>query len=588
MGIFHYTSDNYQLKIAAILCLLLPSLWPLHAGTVVSLDDFQENEGKASMLDQNTLRLDTNSTVAKYNLSRILEADFHESTFGDSEYPLDCFFSNSSNALPSSWVGQDIGHVDVPGSFSFNGGDFVLAGNGPLQTGTDDQLYFVGRPWKGDGQWTIHIKDVDEKTPGTEVGLSVRDSFEAESLHLDLGTTKDGGGVVRARRDAGKKAGEVGFSWGANEWLRLTRSGQNISASVSTDGKQWDVVDQRDFHSADIPWIGIYVISHKDKVAGKAVVDQVSFTPASAIRDSIPPGTLLRNGSLISGFPSFTIPASGTDGVVGRLDWPKNGSIPISIDQLASALWYPTLKSVLTDVGAQGGAILKNGDVLSGNLQKINGYEVVINSVLSGIRSCNSKDVVAYVYQQVVPQPSNYEVRLLDGSILYAKDFAFDKIHWIINDNSGLSVSFTPDEIAQIFAGSIRAQALINSDWKISSPVTGSSPALSNPQVPCWIGPWHDQVMVLPAGVSVEFPIKGKAQALALRITVSPDSPPGATMVLRVLANNKEIYKTPSVASGERPRFVETEITDAQNLTLVADTSVAGAKILIIDPLVIH
>ena len=94
--------------------------------------------------------------------------------------------------------------------------------------------------------------------------------------------------------------------------------------------------------------------------------------------------------------------------------------------------------------------------------------------------------------------------------------------------------------------------------------------------------------MDVPAGTSVDFPLTGKFHAVALRIALSPDTPPRSQAVVRILADGREIGQTPVFKAGDQPRLVQIPLQDAKTVTLATDTANSGVKVLYIDPVVVR
>ena len=94
--------------------------------------------------------------------------------------------------------------------------------------------------------------------------------------------------------------------------------------------------------------------------------------------------------------------------------------------------------------------------------------------------------------------------------------------------------------------------------------------------------------MVVASGTTVDFSLPGKFRALALRIALSPDTPPNAQATVRILADGQEVGRTPPFHAGDPPRFVEITLQDPQKVSLVADSIFAGTRVLLIDPVAIR
>jgi hypothetical protein len=77
----------------------------------------------------------------------------------------------------------------------------------------------------------------------------------------------------------------------------------------------------------------------------------------------------------------------------------------------------------------------------------------------------------------VQPSSANYEIRLRDGSIIYADSLQGGGSTVLIQEASGIAITVSIDEIAQIRAGPALAQSLAELDWKAAaSPATAPAP----------------------------------------------------------------------------------------------------------------
>jgi hypothetical protein len=113
-------------------------------------------------------------------------------------------------------------------------------------------------------------------------------------------------------------------------------------------------------------------------------------------------------------------------------------------------------------------------------------------------------------------------------------------------------------------------------------------PADTTPDVQSWAGPNQEQILVVPSGTAVEFPLAGKFTTLALRIGIAPGVPPNAQVSVRILADGREIGRTPPFKAAGQPAFVELNLLSPKKVTFVADSNFAEAKTLLIDPVAIR
>jgi regulation of enolase protein 1 (concanavalin A-like superfamily) len=90
-----------------------------------------------------------------------------------------------------------------------------------------------------------------------------------------------GKGLAFQRRTAtgGLSTNTSGGSGTAPYWVKLARSGQTITASVSSDGSTWRVVGQDTFSMASTIDVGLAVSSHDTTRAATGTFTNVVITP---------------------------------------------------------------------------------------------------------------------------------------------------------------------------------------------------------------------------------------------------------------------------------------------------------------------
>lgn len=600
--------------VPAAAVLLLLGARPASAGTVTNLNG-SETSGKLS-ITPTAINVDGDSHAI--NLSDILDA-----TFSDDPFQITCFFSagQKGTSLPSGWKTVSIGTVDTPGSLTVADGNYTMLGTMAIpQRGAgkpEEKLFFAGQPWTGNGQFTVYLQDIDAQSPDTETGLMLRDSLDVGSIECSLSTGQLGNGQFSSRNEPNipwLRPNPLSINFPT--WLRLTRYGLTIFASVSSDGVNWDIVAQNDFKllANPSPWIGLFSHTRRDKEPGTSIFDQISFTPLPSPAQTVPPGVILTSGSFLSGFfDKLDFDAANPD-AAGTFN--RNGH-PVTIpgSKIAAITMLPTPRGLIAEKGSQHGLLMKNGDVMDGDFSAITRAGAQINSILLGITTYNRADIqVCFLHPPQTPT-APYEIRLTDGSIIYASGVSADKNNVIIQEASGLTLAASADEIAQFRAGPAIAQSLAELNWKATSPppVVGGGgsmvpgpddgkaatnaaaaappPAPAAPAAPpvqCWTGPSQQEILLAPAGATINFPLNGKFRTLAARIAFSPDTPPSAQAVIRILADGKEVGRTPPFKAGEQPRFIQVNLQDPQSISLVAESATPGTKVLFIDPVVLR
>jgi hypothetical protein len=578
---------------------------------VSTLGDSPEVNGKLT-LTAASIHVEGSST-RDVDLSDVLEANF-----SDAPFELQYFDSEGINGdLPTNWTAKPIDDPAVAtGSASFKNSELTVTGDGANLELHPDHFFFAGMPWNGDGQWTAHMKEltppVSPTDPSvTEAAVALRSGLDAGASLFGIGVTGSGDETLHYGR--GGYRGQPGVF---PIWFRLTRSGKSLETSYLSDKGTWEAISE---DSAVFPaqtWIGFMVNSCNMKASGSAVIDQISFTPTPAQPEIVPPGVLLTSGTYLAG---DTFHVSPTDAGITHGD----KDVTFKTDQLSAAIFHPITMRQVAAADSQQGVVMLNGDFMASDIQSVGGANgggmVQMSSIAIGSVAYYSDRVCAFVANPVHLQPSNYEVRLVDGSIIRAKSLDLANGKLTIQEISGIAIDVDPKEIAQIRAGLSRVQPLIDLPLKISgSPgaATTKAPASSPPSagtqmaatetnadtkpaappaanaadasIVKWTGPNREQILVLPAGAKVEVPLKGKFQALAMRLAVAPGAPANAEATLRVLIAGKEVACTPAFIAGAQPRSMRLTVTDPQSITLAVDSAQAGTRLLLIDPIAIR
>jgi hypothetical protein len=153
--------------------------------------------------------------------------------------------NTSSDHLAVGWQ-----MVDVPSYTSSNwasatgtwtetaaGGYAFSVASGALG-GASDSASRAIRSWTGDGEFVVNLEQLAGSTNTAQVGLMLRIDAAANGRHVFIGRNVAGqSSYVRRTTLGGSTSTTLGSLNG--KFLRLVRSGNIISASVSADGIQW-------------------------------------------------------------------------------------------------------------------------------------------------------------------------------------------------------------------------------------------------------------------------------------------------------------------------------------------------------------
>ena len=301
----------------------------------------------------------------------------------------------------SSWVTTGVGTVTVKGSATTSrSGRITVSGEGTDIWSTADGFQFLYQRLSGDAQITARLTSLENTDGWAKAGLMIREALTAGSVHASLLVTPSNGIVFEQRTTTGGPTTRVGVGGAAPGWLRVTRRGATVTASVSSDGTAWVDVDSENVAmSADV-LIGLAVTSRYPSKLMTATFEKVGINANPA---TTPPAGPVAAWSFDDGAGSAVrASVGGLDGVITGATW--------------------------TTAGRNGGALVFNG---VDNLVTVPADPAL--SLSTGMT------VEAWVYPMATASPRNIAMKegLTDLSYaLYASD-ATSRPKSIINTGSG-------------------------------------------------------------------------------------------------------------------------------------------------------
>ena len=192
-------------------------------------------------------------------------------------------------SLPSPWVTQDIGAVGLTGSASYAAATttFTVTGAGADIWGTADAFRYAYQPLTGDGQIIVRVATVQNTNVWVKAGVMIRGGVSAGAaqgmMMVTPGTTK-GNNFQRRLTANGVSTGTTGAFTGAPRWVKLTRSGNLVTAYESPDGDTWTLVGSDTIALPATALVGLAVSSHSTTTLASATFDNVTVGPLSTTR----------------------------------------------------------------------------------------------------------------------------------------------------------------------------------------------------------------------------------------------------------------------------------------------------------------
>ncbi|MBE2283655.1 MAG: DUF1929 domain-containing protein [Prosthecobacter sp.] len=187
---------------------------------------------------------------------------------------------------------QDVGTVQVAGSMAFNSasGVYTLQGSGDDIFFSADGFRFAHMQLTGDGEIRARVTSQTNTNPWAKTGVMIRETLAGGARHATVFTTPAGenngfGLVWRATANAATNyAGGPAVSTPPNNWVRLVRSGDSITAYTSANGNAWTLIDTVTISGlANSVYMGLAVTSSSPFDLATATFDNVQIVQAAAV-----------------------------------------------------------------------------------------------------------------------------------------------------------------------------------------------------------------------------------------------------------------------------------------------------------------
>ena len=192
------------------------------------------------------------------------------------------FFSDvhvSTAITTETWRSQDIGAISQMGTATrVSDTAFSVTGSGSDIWGGNDAFHFVSLPVDGDVELSARVVSQANTHPWAKAGVMIRDSDQPNARHAFMVLTPGAGVAFQRRPETGAVSVSTGVSGitGPN-WVKLTKVGNILTGSVSTDGLEWQIVGATQIEFGPALVAGLAVTSHDNTKIGRAEFDQIAL-----------------------------------------------------------------------------------------------------------------------------------------------------------------------------------------------------------------------------------------------------------------------------------------------------------------------
>ncbi len=194
-----------------------------------------------------------------------------------------------------------------------------------------------------------------------KAGVMFRGALTAGSANVIL-DMKPGGGIEFMARSSG--GGSTSFiAGGTGSWLKLVRSGNTFTASMSSDGSTWTQVGTTSVTLPSSAWVGLAVCSHDTTVLNTSTFDNVVVPlPSSGGTDQAPTVAITSptSGKFAAG-SNITFTASASDPDTTANNTTTSNAVAVTVSATSGALPLPWMDQDIGAVAVPGSATYNNG-----------------------------------------------------------------------------------------------------------------------------------------------------------------------------------------------------------------------------------
>ncbi|MDF2454713.1 MAG: hypothetical protein K0R51_706 [Cytophagaceae bacterium] len=239
------------------------------------------------------------------------------------------FKTSTGYSLPSPWLNTDIGSPSAAGKGLYDSGTFGIVSYGNDIWGGSDQFHFIYRTLSGDGEIIARVAGMNSPSDWSKAGVMIRETLNAGSKHAMFVKTP-GNGIAnqyRTSTNGGSDNYNPRIEQDNLNWLKLSRSGNTITASYSTNGTSWTTFNTVNISMTSNVYVGLCGSGINSNTPFKPLFDQVSVTGANqAPSVSL---TSPSNNALYTAPASVTLTASAsdTDGTIDRVEFYEGSNL---------------------------------------------------------------------------------------------------------------------------------------------------------------------------------------------------------------------------------------------------------------------
>ena len=329
------------------------------------------------------------------------------------------------------WQSRDVGEVKQPGSTRLTADRVLIEASGWGLWPSGDAFRLVSFPMPGEGQLVARVAAWHDSNGTMRAGLTLRAGFSNTAAHASLLLSATGAVYWIARTGEQHTYREL-QTGSPKSWMRLARTGDRITGYLSDDGQRWEPVEAVTMPTTNGWQAGLVGCTRINAFLGAVELDQVQALvgrPQSNRTDLPSPSVVLRDGSILAGALTVFdehIAVSRAAGNIIKIPWSSVAAVVFKP--------IPTELALQSPPAAWTGVVLNTGDRLEGEIKGVSDDEILLTSVLLGVRRVKwGERPAGVVLAGVTHKSTDWQIQLRDGSRLRLPDLQVepDRIHGV-------------------------------------------------------------------------------------------------------------------------------------------------------------
>ncbi|WP_138493369.1 family 10 glycosylhydrolase [Paenibacillus pinistramenti] len=180
--------------------------------------------------------------------------------------------------LPAGWKARNIGSQPGSVTYSSSNKQFTLSSTSTDIWGHGDQLNYIYQSLRGNAEIIVKVQSTTRMDGWAKAGVMIRETLNHDAKHVDMMLTPENGATFQYRTETAGLMTDHTAAATAPKWLKLTRSGNTFTGSISSNGTTWQKVGSIQVPMNNKIYIGLALSNPGDDSKNKAVFGNVKIT----------------------------------------------------------------------------------------------------------------------------------------------------------------------------------------------------------------------------------------------------------------------------------------------------------------------